>query len=171
MYIWIKINLSSRRIHISILCTPVKLELLNHSAPLATRKPKTSEIITKFNVPNTPVTPLYWPRSCPTSLLKRHKGFLCLYELWASFPAKDTYTVPAMVPMPGFTVALLSGEFSLLACKSFQKIRYYNFRMNKQSLSCLKFNFPLQGTSRSISLKKLVWPFSSPTSKESPSPK
>ena len=75
MYIWIKINLSSKRIHVSILCTPVKLELLNHSAPLATRKPKTSEIITKFNVPNTPVSPLYWPRSCPTSLLKDIKAF------------------------------------------------------------------------------------------------
>ena len=167
MYIGIKINLSSRRIHVSILCTPVKLELLNHSAPLATRKPKTSEIITKFtNVPNTPVTPLYWPRSCLTSLLKRHKGRRD--DLWPSFPAKDTYTVPAVVPMPGFTVALLSGEFSLLVCKSFQKIRFYNFRMNKQSLSCLKFNFPAQGTSRIISLKKLIWPFSPPTSKESP---
>lgn len=163
MYIGININLSSRRIHVSILCTPVKLELLNHSAPLAARKPKTSEIITKLtNVPNTPVTPLYWPRSCPTSLLKRHKGRRD--DLWASFPAKDTYTVPAMVPMPGFTVALFSGEFSLLACKSFQKI--YNFRMDKQSLSCLKF--PPQGTSRNISLKKLRWPFSPPTSKEFP---
>ena len=119
---------------------------------------QTSEIITKFtNVPNTPVTPLYWPRSCLTSLLTRHKGRRD--DLWASFPAKNTYTVPAMVPMPGFTVVLLSGEFSLLACKSFQTIRFYNFRMNKQSLSCLKFNFPPQGTSRSVSLKKLIWPF------------